>query len=96
MSTARLAAVFPEHAAASPDLLADLAEFAERWPGTRRAAALRLALAAARADDASTAAEIAAIQAWHWRGPLAAGSPLAPPRARALLLLFDDMLDAMA
>jgi hypothetical protein len=95
MSTARLAAVFPEQAAASP-IMTDLAVFAERWPGTRRAAALRLALAAARADDAATIAEITAIEAWHWRGPLAAGSPLAPPQARALMLLFDDELDALA
>ena len=94
MSMARLAAVFPEQAAASP-IMADLAAFAERWPGTRRAAALRLVLAAG-ADDAATTAEITVIQAWHWRGPLAGGSLPAPAQTRALMLLFDEELDAFA
>jgi hypothetical protein len=88
MALAALAAALPEQAAAA-SVLPALAEFAGRWPGTKRAAALGLALAAARGDDEATLAEISAIEAWHWQGPLAGGSPLAEPRARALCLLED-------
>ncbi|HTJ67426.1 MAG TPA: hypothetical protein VL551_07855 [Actinospica sp.] len=89
---AGLAATFPAEAEAAGIILG-LTEFAERWAGTYRGAALRLALAAARADDADTLEQLAEIQAWHWQGPLAGGSPLAPARARALYLL-DEILDA--
>jgi hypothetical protein len=92
MMLAGLAATFPPRAAAC-DLLKGLAEFARRWEGTARGAALDLALAAARGDDEGTLARIAAIQAWHWQGPLAGGSPLASARSRALYLL-DEMLMA--
>ncbi|MBR7828158.1 hypothetical protein KDK95_17710 [Actinospica sp. MGRD01-02] len=90
MTLAALAATYPSQAAAS-GLLPELAEFAQRWAGTYRGAALRLASAAAQADDQDTLAQVAAIESWHWKGPLAGGSPLAPARSRALYLL-DEML----
>jgi hypothetical protein len=92
MMLAGLAATFPPRAAAS-GLLKGLAEFTRRWEGTARGATLALALAAARGDDEGTLAQITAVQAWHWQGPLAGGSPLAPARSRALYLL-DEMLMA--
>jgi hypothetical protein len=89
---AGLAATFPQQVA-DCDLLPRLAAFAGRWQGTRRGAALRLALAAAGGDDTDTLTQLRAIQAWHWQGPLAGGSPLASAQDRALYLL-DEVLDS--